>query len=99
LERGVYTLVLSSLATVLSSIDSSVRIVTKSLKVGPLFIFSISLYTPYQPRKRGTDTKEYVWWECMAQGLSAVLLFDFLKVRRIRDKKIGYQKTGAQKDS
>jgi hypothetical protein len=35
--------VLCSLATVLSCIDPSVRIVTKYPKVGPLLIFSISL--------------------------------------------------------
>jgi hypothetical protein len=42
-ERGVCTLVLCSLATVISCIDTSVQIVTKSPKVGPLLIFSISL--------------------------------------------------------
>jgi hypothetical protein len=42
-ERGVCTFVLSSLATVTSCIYLSVRIVTKSPKVGPLLIFSISL--------------------------------------------------------
>jgi hypothetical protein len=42
-ERGVCTLELCSLATVTSCIDASVRIVTKSPKVGPLLIFSISL--------------------------------------------------------
>jgi hypothetical protein len=42
-ERGVSTLVVCSLATVLSCIDPSVRIVTKSPKVGPLLIFSVSL--------------------------------------------------------
>ncbi len=45
LKRGieVCTLVLCSLATVTSCIDASVRIVTKSPKMGPLLIFSISL--------------------------------------------------------
>jgi hypothetical protein len=42
-ERGVSTIVFCSLATVLSCIGPSVRIVTKSPKVGPLLIFSISL--------------------------------------------------------
>ncbi len=41
----VCTVELRSLATVLFCIDPSVRIVTKSLKVGPLLIFSISLVT------------------------------------------------------
>jgi hypothetical protein len=45
-ERGVCTFVLCSLATVMSCIDASVRIVTKSPKVGPLLIFSISLVDP-----------------------------------------------------
>ena len=40
---GVFTLVLCSLATVTSCIDASVRIVTKSPKVGPLLIVSITL--------------------------------------------------------
>jgi hypothetical protein len=40
---GVCNLVLCSLATVTSCIDASVRIVTKSPKVEPLLIFSISL--------------------------------------------------------
>ncbi len=45
-ERSLYrTLVLCSLVTVLSCIDPSVRIVTKFPKgVGPLLIFSISLF-------------------------------------------------------
>ncbi len=45
-KRGgerVCNLVLCSLATVMSCIDDSVWIVTKSPKVGPLLIFSISL--------------------------------------------------------
>ncbi len=44
-ERGVYTgtLVLCCLAIMTSCIDASVRIVTKSPKVGPLLIFSNSL--------------------------------------------------------
>ncbi len=42
-EKGVCTLVLYSLATVTSCIDASVRIVTKSPKVGPLLIFSTSM--------------------------------------------------------
>ncbi len=42
-ERGVCTLLLCSLATVMSCIDPSVRIVTKSPKVGPLLIVSVSL--------------------------------------------------------
>jgi hypothetical protein len=41
-SRGVCTLVLCSLATDMSCIDPSGRIVTKSPKVGPLLIFSIS---------------------------------------------------------
>jgi hypothetical protein len=40
-ERGLCTLVLCRLAT--SCINASVRIVTKSPKVGPLLVFSISL--------------------------------------------------------
>ncbi len=45
MERGVFTLVLCSLATVTSCIDASVRIVTKSLKVGPLqYLYSLSLW-------------------------------------------------------
>ncbi len=40
---GVCTLVLCSLSTVLSCIDPSVWIVSKSPKVGPLLMFSISL--------------------------------------------------------
>ncbi len=42
-ERGVCTLVIFSLATVMSCIGPSVRIGTKSPKVGPLLVFSISL--------------------------------------------------------
>ncbi len=42
-EWGVCTLELCSLATVTSCIKASERIVTKSPKVGPLLIFSISL--------------------------------------------------------
>ncbi len=42
-QGRVCTLVLSSLATVASCIDPSVRIATKSPKVEPLLIFSISL--------------------------------------------------------
>ncbi len=45
-ERGVCSLVLCSLVTVASCIDASVQIVTKSPKVGPLLIFSISLCGP-----------------------------------------------------
>jgi hypothetical protein len=41
--KKVESLVVSSLATVTSCIYLSVRIVTKSPKVGPLLIFSISL--------------------------------------------------------
>jgi hypothetical protein len=41
---GVCNLLLGSLATETSCIDPSVRIVTKSPKVGPLLIFSISLF-------------------------------------------------------
>ncbi len=44
-ERGVCTLLLCSLATVMSCIDASVRIVTKSPKVGPLLtVYSPSLW-------------------------------------------------------
>ncbi len=39
-ERGGCTLVLCSLANVMSCMDLSVRIVSKSPKVGPLLIFS-----------------------------------------------------------
>ncbi len=46
-ERWVCTLVLCSLATVTSWIDPSVQIVTKSPKIGPLFLFSISLIHRY----------------------------------------------------
>jgi hypothetical protein len=48
-EMGVCTLVLCTgiLANVLSSIDPSLRIVTKSPKVRPLLIFSISLNVNY----------------------------------------------------
>ncbi len=42
-RREFCTLVLRSLATLTSCIDPSERIVTKSPKVGPLLIFSISL--------------------------------------------------------
>ncbi len=42
-EREICPLVLCSLSTVTSCIDASVRIVTKSPKVGTLLIFSISL--------------------------------------------------------
>jgi hypothetical protein len=42
-ERGVCTLVLCSLATVASCIDLSVRIVTKSPKVGPLPLLTFSI--------------------------------------------------------
>jgi hypothetical protein len=44
--RGVCTLVLCSLATVMSCIDPSVRIVTKSTKVGPLLIFWVYSNSP-----------------------------------------------------
>ncbi len=43
-EREVCTLVLGSPATVMSCIDPSVRIVTNSLKVGPLYLYSPSLW-------------------------------------------------------
>jgi hypothetical protein len=43
---GFCTHVLCSLATVTCCIEASVRLVTKSPKVGPLIIFSISLTVP-----------------------------------------------------
>ncbi len=55
-ERGVFTLVLCSLAIVTSCINASVRIVTKSLKVGPLLIFSISLVAKLVARLLATDS-------------------------------------------
>jgi hypothetical protein len=42
-NRGVCTLVLRSLATVMSCIDAFLWIFTKSPKVEPLLIFSVSL--------------------------------------------------------
>jgi hypothetical protein len=47
-ERGV-----CSLATLMSCIDASVRIVTKSPKEGPLLIFSISLQGQGDGAERG----------------------------------------------
>jgi hypothetical protein len=58
-RRGLCTRVLCSLATVLSCIDHSVRIATKSPKVGgPLLIFSNSLLGILYIREERGDVRK-----------------------------------------
>ncbi len=61
--EGSLTLVLSSLATMTSCIDLSVRIVTKSPKVGSLLIFSISLIHWDRYTRATADRENWNWDE------------------------------------
>ncbi len=80
-RRGTSTLVLSVLATVISCMDPSVRMVTKSPKVGPLPVFSKSLGIIYnhilllQCEKRLRMSRRgwcgCWWWWCCWWGRGA----------------------------